>query len=238
MIPIDKLESVFRIDAGGGPGTAFTLEVDGKQYVVTAQHLVGSEGDPKSVQVWRFEKWHDVQVQLIGSGSKKGPPETDFAVFACNEQISTFSQEANRGGYFLSQDVYFLGYPYNSMTDGIWTPNLEFPLVKKAIVSGILKTEEKSRLLVLDGHNNPGFSGGPVLAKSPEDKKIRAIGIISGFQTDLIPVDMITETSWAEVNAGIVYAALMPQVLDAIEANPIGHPVTGGWDWPSSRFVV
>ncbi|MBA3676577.1 MAG: trypsin-like peptidase domain-containing protein [Sphingosinicella sp.] len=231
MIPIDKLECVVRFDAGQGTGSAFTLEVDNKQYLITARHLVGETKNPTEIRLWLFDRWHEIEVKLVGTGTDQFPPESDFAVFACQERITTFSQTATRGSFYLSQDVYFLGYPYNNMTDGLWSPNLAFPLVKKAIVSGVMKTSIKPGLLVLDGHNNPGFSGGPVLAQSPEDQQIRVIGIVSGYKTDLMPIDGKDEL-WVEVNAGIIYATPMAQILDAIEINPIGHPIEAGWIGP------
>lgn len=57
-------------------------------------------------------------------------------------------------------DVSFLGFPLGNL--GTVFLGIKFPLVKKAVVSGWVK-HNGIELLLLDGHNNLGFSGGPVV---------------------------------------------------------------------------
>ena len=56
----------------------------------------------------------------------------------------------------LSENVCFLGYPFNFATgDKGINAGFPVPFVKKAIVSAF-----EDSTIYLDGHNNPGFSGG------------------------------------------------------------------------------
>ena len=41
-LPVELLRQTFQIRTPAGVGTAFTVEVNERQYIVTAQHLVGS----------------------------------------------------------------------------------------------------------------------------------------------------------------------------------------------------
>ena len=78
----------------------------------------------------------------------------------------------------LSQDVYFLGFPYDLTNDGgTINRNFPIPLIKKGILSAIQVGEVKT--LLLDGHNNPGFSGGPVVCQivNGRSDELTAIGI-------------------------------------------------------------
>jgi len=87
-------------------------------------------------------------------------------------------------GLIYSQDVFFLGFPYDIV------PNLLFgsggfpmPLVRKAIVAAMDRDT-----LILDGHNNPGFSGGPVCFFRPNEGAARIAGVVSGYPAVSEPV--------------------------------------------------
>lgn len=82
----------------------------------------------------------------------------------------TNSKESDFG---IGERVIFLGYPLGIKTIA---DSLTAPLVKGALVSGIIKSSD---IILLDGHNNRGFSGGPVIAfKNGDFYKQHAIGIM------------------------------------------------------------
>jgi len=79
----------------------------------------------------------------------------------------------------LAQDCFFLGFPFFDEID--YQPagsDSGFPIafVKKAIVSAL-----DENYIYLDGHNNPGFSGGPVIFTNYQTKKQQICGVISGY---------------------------------------------------------
>lgn len=78
----------------------------------------------------------------------------------------------------FGMEVFFYGFPLENM--GTEVLGIKFPLVKKAIMSGWVKYNGVD-VLLLDGHNNLGFSGGPVVAYDLTRKKMCLIGVISGY---------------------------------------------------------
>ena len=64
-----------------------------------------------------------------------------------------------------------------------------FPLVKKGTISA--QVEEKgATVILLDGYNNRGFSGGPIVYRDINQSKVvfYLAGVVSGFIPELVPV--------------------------------------------------
>ena len=85
----------------------------------------------------------------------------------------------------LGDEGFFMGFPYGLSTSDRGNTNAGFPLplLKKAVFSGNSLMND-IYVLLLDGHNNPGFSGGPVLFKDrlkSGDNKYHLIGVISAY---------------------------------------------------------
>ena len=80
------------------------------------------------------------------------------------------------------ETVSFVGYPYGTA----WAAKFQnrdmvrFPFIKRCTVSG--RITEPQVIWVLDGINNEGFSGGPVVVGSGIDQRI--IGVVSGYRTE------------------------------------------------------
>lgn len=87
--------------------------------------------------------------------------------------------------------------------------------------------EEGQSILLLDGHNNPGFSGGPVVfreaGKLGTDYQVASV--ISGyrFEPETILDAEGNETQYRyRSNTGIILSYNINHALDAIHDNPIG----------------
>lgn len=122
----------------------------------------------------------------------------------------------------LGQEAYFLGFPYglySSVGKGA------VPLVKHAYVSAVVNCDAvvpggspDEGLLLLDGLNNPGFSGGPVVAPdvySPGPRILKVIGVVSGFRNEYINVNVngkVAMNAAVPVNTGIVVATTFERV--------------------------
>lgn len=94
-------------------------------------------------------------------------------------------------------------------------------------MSGILKKTRSNETYLLDGHNNPGFSGGPVVFHVPGKQKLeyKVIGVISAYRQqegDVYYDGKATGLKHVE-NAGIIIAPSIKRVIDIINENPIGH---------------
>ena len=130
---------------------------------------------------------------------------------------------------YLSQDAYFLGFPYGIHADvGELNANFPIPLVKKACVSMLSLAQGTEKYILLDGHNNPGFSGGPVIYSvggNPRD--VRVAAVISGYRFEWDQVyegESQTPLSF-KYNTGIIVAYSIDHATELIQANPIGARV-------------
>lgn len=209
------LQRTFLVLGKNGSGTAFSVSRNGRQFLVTAKHVL--EGSSvEELFVSREEK----NVKLDGATIKRSE-SADVAVIALPKPISPdLPLSLVERDVIVSQDVYFLGFPVSrSLKNGnrpvlLFTPGTKLnagfpiPLVKKAIVSGVRFDESlKKTVYFLDGINTPGFSGGPVIASDPKTPKVFAI--ISGYMPlagDVVDSPGGKATGLYEMNTGIVVA--------------------------------
>ncbi len=63
MITTNIVQRTFRIRSTQ-EGTCFTIDVDDRQYIVTARHLVEKVVGQSSVKIMQEKKWKDLQVKL------------------------------------------------------------------------------------------------------------------------------------------------------------------------------
>lgn len=212
-------------------GTGFTLEIDNKQYIVTAKHVLAEE-TPDTIEI-QADEWITIPVKLVG----KGQGRHDVVVFAANQKVSSdFPVDVGMGGLMLGQAVRFLGFFPRVKTSPL--PGYKHrgsPLVMGGVVSGIDFTDENGSgsSLWIDGQNNKGFSGGPVIfqpaqARSREECRWRIAGVISGYVN--APIDVVVPPGQQPVasaisNAGLLRAIPIRTVRELVNANPIGYSV-------------
>lgn len=111
-------------------------------------------------------------------------------------------------------------YEFLKMESDIGT----FSITKKAIVSGRIKNEEDNYIIILDGHNNPGFSGGPIITHNDQIKNSFIIGVISGyyFQPDKNKIWIEENNEKKEVefivnsNSGIIISYPCEYIIEII----------------------
>ncbi|MDE0689682.1 MAG: serine protease [Candidatus Poribacteria bacterium] len=231
MVNANIVQRTFKIECGNCLGTCFTIDVDNRQYIVTAKHLVEKITGRHTIKLMHEKKWKNLEVELIGHC--KG--QVDISVLAAEFQISWgYSLPATTAGMILGQDVYFLGFPYGLMSDvGELNRNFPFPLVKKGVLSTI---EPSEGCILLDGHNNPGFSGGPVVfCQNNRGNDFSVAGVVSGYRYAREPVYKNEEPEENEppigyyrANTGIVLAYDIKYALDLISQNPIGAELKTG----------
>ena len=227
MVPSNVLHRTFRIQFGGQVGTCFTLDVDGRQYIVTARHVVPQGAGQVTVQIHYESKWAGLPCSVVGIGEG----EVDITVLAPPHVISPpLPLEPTTKGMFLSQDAYFLGFPYGLHAEvGGLNANFPLPLVKKACVSMFALAGTGPWYLLLDGHNNPGFSGGPVVfALNGQGAATNVAAVVSGYKYvwDKVFVGEEETELAVKYNTGIVVAYAIDHALALIRVNPVGaeHP--------------
>lgn len=218
-------------------GTAFSIDVKNKQYLITASHVIKYVQDKDIVGIFHDNQWKPIDITVVGRGCADNP-ETDVAVLAttCHLDPSCpgmyYQLKTATAGFTLGQQVYFCGFPYNLYTEIQENNGYPVPMIKGALISGKIKKINAPELFVLDGHNNPGFSGGPVAFQQGRGQvtEFQIIGIVSSYHFNNAPVIYQNEsTGQQEVtklvskeNAGIILCPSIKQVIDMIENNPIG----------------
>jgi len=207
----------------GQIGTAFVLEVDGGDYLVTARHLLPEGSGPFRVELDGYDLTsRDLYVDPLPGL----PDEADVAVSLLHESLGqTFPATPSLDGMQFGQDCYFLGYPYGLGLGGDLNPQMAF--VKKAILSATDRQGGIHRLY-LDGHNNPGFSGGPVVFYRDGDLGKPCIaGVVSAYRvqedTVLVAGRELPNTV-VQTNSGIVIAIEIGHVLAVIRGQPTTWP--------------
>ncbi|WP_109486983.1 hypothetical protein [Occallatibacter savannae] len=236
-------------------GTTFSVDIDSREYWITAKHLFtgiksGPQGEFKQKQVvaavlaqtvgseGQDQQWVTRTFSVLDPGK-----DIDILVLAAPEPLlpAERSLDPNTKGIGLGADCEFLGFPYGEgwkahMDTGatIW-----LPYAKHCTTSAIINAAGDIKFWVLDGINNEGFSGGPVLFGTGTEQKVFAV--ISGFHQELLdvlpkpdsgsmqqpppPPALEGEKPKALVvktNSGFIVAFDIAAAVEAIQKNPIG----------------
>ena len=216
------LQRTFRIRHGDNAGTCFTVDVDNRRYLVTARHLVETILTRGIVQIQHDDKWADVEVELVGHGEGS----VDISVLAPQSLFgATHPLAVTTAHLLLAEDVYFLGFPNGLWADvGELNAGFPIPLVKRAIVSAMYL--ESGRML-LDGHNNPGFSGGPVVRRWNGREQV-VIGVVAGYRHEtsyVVDSEGNPGPYSYDMNTGIVVVHDSRKLNELIATNPVGIEV-------------
>jgi hypothetical protein len=220
-------QKVFFLRHGQSFGSGFVIDFDGRQYLITARHIVEDILADNRVSIHVRGEWYHAEVNWIEIDSS-----VDAIVLVFSRLLTKGSQFEPGGSYAYGQDVYFLGFPFGWNQYLMPDQLLPIPFAKKGIVAG-WSGDEKD-VFYIDGQSNSGFSGGPVVTIDAETGKPCIIGLVHGSVMTVEPVSPATETDRVEqkgeehfVNsdAGIVKAFGLTRVLKAIKQNPVGCPI-------------
>jgi hypothetical protein len=176
-------------------GTVFSLDVDKREYWITAKHvLTGAEHPPygtiksksERLRILQGEQWLTVEFSVLDPGE-----DIDIVVLAPPHLLLSnplASLPPSQNGVMMGGNCQFLGYPYGEgwpvkFNEGTLT---WLPYVKNCGVSALPQGEK--RYWTLDGINNVGFSGGPVTYLTGPQQQVFAV--VSGYLTE--PADVIT----------------------------------------------
>ena len=262
----NALFHTFMIATNYGRGTTFSIDVDNREYWITAKHMftgikTGPAGvfETKRVQAsilsqvgdgdeGHDQHWNTATFTVIDPGK-----DIDILVLIPDHLLLSgprgFTQNGGAKNVGLGGNCEFLGFPYgggwktefqaNDHAEKYW---VWLPYIKHCTPSARL-TQNGLNIWVLDGINNEGFSGGPVLYGSGSDQEVFAV--ISGFHQE--PLDVLPAPSSDEqrssvppppdlpgakpagprreivnANSGFILAFDIQPAIDAIRKNPIG----------------
>jgi S1-C subfamily serine protease len=226
MITANVFRRTFFIQHDGSQGTAFTIDVDKRQYLVTARHVCASIKDGDNIGIFRNGSWQEKKTKVVGVGLPDRI-DTDVAVLALEEQLSpSFPLPPTGQGLIWGQNVYFLGYPYGLHTSVDVNDGYPLALVKGAVMSGSVGQPGNPETFLLDGHNNKGFSGGPVVFQL-NGGEFKVMAIVSAYKTEAVEIKFQGKPTGlaSDANTGIIVCPSIKQVVDMISAKPIGPAV-------------
>lgn len=186
MVPSNMLQRIFHIGHNGSIGTGFTIDVDGRQYLVTARHVVEGLTSDSQISLLRNGAWGSIDIGNVWNS----PTGADIALLSLRSQLSPAHHivVGGAGSFFLSQQIFFLGFPFGlNMEVGQINNGYPMPFVKTGIVSSFSSVSGGSQLIYCDGHNNPGFSGGPIVTVSARSE-VTIIAVVSAYRYNEDPV--------------------------------------------------
>lgn len=225
MITSNILRRTFYIRYEENTGTAFTIEVDGLQYIITAKHLLDNADSHDYIYVFHDSMWKKHLLK-----NKWLSPTADVALLSPVSELSPRFPVGlgNNTSYYLSEQIYFLGFPYGLKAE-MGEANNDFPLpfVKTGIISSIEIIQKGSSVIFCDGINNPGFSGGPIVTVS-KDQTIKIIGIISGYKhnEDHILINGKDSGLRYKANTGLIVGHGINEIIEEAHKRKDGAKLT------------
>ena len=200
----------------GNTGTAFAIDVDGREYLLTAGH-VADELDGEDIQINRNGQWWPYETRVIG----RGEGIVDVSVLALPVPLVSDNERyplpASTKGLVLGQETMFLGFPgvhdvlvAKGESLGFQHQNgFPLPLVKYARVSALPLSGYP---MWLDGTLNEGFSGSPLCFSEPsKPQEVIVAGVVVAA-----PVGMET---------GFVLAWDVSRCIELIHRKPRGPKI-------------
>lgn len=227
MISFNALSRTFHLRLRDQSATGFLIDVEAKQYLVTAKHFIPEVTDAVVLELLHDGGWNRIPARLVGHA----PGEIDITVLALPKPLVTsdYTLKPDMGGIVLGQEAFFLGFPYGLFGHGgELNCNYPLPFVKRATVSSLSVSENGAAIIFLDGHNNPGFSGGPVLFKVQEHGELKVAAVVSGYR---IANESVYQGEQElpltyRYNTGIVISYGIRHAVALVTTNPIGAPTT------------
>lgn len=224
-VPREILSRTFLVRIGDEQGTAFGIDHGGLFYLITARHVAAAlPSTGGTIKIRKNGEWEDYTIsKVIHPSSDK----VDIAILKTSEKAAQpyEIQCVKDSGATMGQQVWFLGYPF---LEGLetHTSNVEFPFIKRGTMSAIDSTDPDAIVFYIDGFNNEGFSGGPVVFWSFEDRKYEILGVVMGYKNDLAKINMngVIANTNILVNSGILISYSITHAIDAIEKDEARKP--------------
>lgn len=213
MINTNILQRVFFVKYWNNVWTAFTIEVNNKQYLISAKHIFSWFDKSDNIEIFHQNQRKKILVEAIFCDKDT----IDIIAFKLPLQISPkYEIIPSFGNIILSQDVFFLWFPYSFAAPDFelnrWFP---FPIVKKWILSAMwIKDEYWNELFLIDWHNNKWFSWWPVVFFENNSRKLHIWWVISWYYID--QKDIQEQTKFIQENSWLFYGYSIKYIVDVL----------------------
>jgi S1-C subfamily serine protease len=216
---MNVIERIIFIKYNDHYGTGFTVEVNDKQYIITAKHVVEGIKQNDSIFFFQDNQWKKIEVKNI----KFKNPKIDAIALVPSIQLTPVTNvEFTSMDIVFGQEVYFLGFPFGFITEvGNLNNNFPMPFVKKGICSNIDNKSTEVNIIWIDGYCNPGFSGGPIVFRDIFTENIKIAGVLVGYLPEHINViDEKEKTElYVKINSGLIYSIGVDSIIKLIKEN-------------------
>jgi len=219
-VPVELLQRTVLIRTATEQGTGFLIDYDGKLFLVTARHVLSGQNGTANIQVRKNGEWLSLPAAKILYPKSD---EVDIAVLKTDEPATKpfgITVSKKNSSVVLGQQIWFLGYPFlEGLSSHI--ANIEAPFIKRGTMSAIVSTNPDAVLLYIDGFNNPGFSGGPIICWDLTDHVYKIIGVVKGYRNENAKVAVNGQQVDTNilVNSGILVGYSIDHAIEAIETD-------------------
>jgi len=222
-VTAEILQRVLYVRYEGSPydsGSAFTLDTQQHQYIVTATHVVHGIKQEDTIEVFFQGGFRHIPTTVTLADTR-----TDVTVLRLSSRITpSMPVVADHDGLYLAQDVYFLGFPYSMVNLSYFQADARpFPFVKKGIISQMERGADGKYEFFVDAHNNPGFSGGPLIFRNLSTGQVAVAGVVTDRLTREQPVHEKGRLSpyVTEENIGILLARDIAYAVEALDTGAL-----------------
>lgn len=225
VVPVQCWMRTFKVDFTGGAASAFVINHRDRQWLITAKH-VADAAVRNGVAALTLTGENGLDVELSGPLVsvpliEDGPDIAVFELGGMKIVREDLTLVPSADGIALSQEVFFLGFPLT----GTLPLMGRLPAVRRGIVSQRAHLNGVAAWII-DGHNLPGFSGGPLVFANAGGmgSTWHVLGVVSGYWNHRIEVEIaggaVPNNMGLTVptNAGLVIVYDIKQAIDAIEA--------------------
>ena len=213
---VEHIHRVFQVRSGSSQGTAFALDVDGRQYLVSALHVVEYSTNTASIDIFYNDKWVTFTITVVGIDF-----DNDIAVLALNVNIVTSPAHIHVAfdGFGLGQQVFILGYPLG-VRGQTFSSGFPLPIVTK----GIIAASASERGVYISVSAPPGFSGGPVYFAQLKTGAITLMAVVIAELSYDVSVKNAegTEIGKVAMASNITERVSIYRVISIIHGKPIG----------------
>jgi len=208
----DILQNVFLISTDSGTATSFVIERSGREYLITARHAFKKKNIHNSVvnfKIYHIDKW----MKLTGRLLLHEDSSIDIAVITLDEKLQVIKPLEVAESYSIGQECYFFGFPYGKFFSSF--QNTIYPFVKHAIISAFTE-----KIVFLDGINNIGFSGGPVVVKDGKDNRLKICCVVTAYYPEYNSIEKKAGSKIDSLryysNSGIIFSYPLRRVDDIL----------------------